>query len=73
MTFVRIGPGTFMMGSPDDEKGRDPGERLHSVRITKGFYMQTTEVTQGQWMSVMGNNPSAFKDCGDECPVENSR
>ena len=33
--------------------------------------MQTTEVTQGQWRSVMGDNPSGFKECGDDCPVEN--
>jgi formylglycine-generating enzyme required for sulfatase activity len=33
--------------------------------------MQTTEVTQNQWQSVMGNNPSYFKNCGDDCPVEN--
>jgi len=32
--------------------------------------MQTTEVTQGQWKAVMRNNPSEFKDCGDDCPVE---
>lgn len=33
--------------------------------------MQTTEVTQGQWKAVMGNNPSYYDTCGDECPVEN--
>jgi len=39
------------------------------VLLDKGFYMQTTEVTQGQWKAVKGNNPSEFKDC-DDCPVE---
>ena len=33
------------------------------------FYMGTTEVTQGQWIAVMENNPSIFK--GDKLPVEN--
>jgi formylglycine-generating enzyme required for sulfatase activity len=33
--------------------------------------MQTTEITQKQWRKIMGNNPSLFKDCGDDCPVEN--
>ncbi|MDM8550055.1 SUMF1/EgtB/PvdO family nonheme iron enzyme [Desulfobacterales bacterium HSG2] len=70
MKFVHISPGTFMMGSPSDEPERDDDERLHRVTLTKGFYMQTTEVTQGQWKAVMGNNPSNFKNCGNNCPVE---
>ncbi len=69
-TFVYIRPGTFMMGSPLKEKGRRDNEILHKVTLTKGFYMQTTEVTQGQWKAVMNNNPSWFKHCGDNCPVE---
>ncbi|MFC1895991.1 formylglycine-generating enzyme family protein [Thermodesulfobacteriota bacterium] len=71
MKFVRIGPGSFMMGSPSDEPGRDSDETLHRVTLTKGFSMQTTEVTQGQWKAVMGSNPSKFQECGDDCPVEN--
>ncbi len=71
MTFVYIPPGEFMMGSPEDEPGRYDDEKQHKVTLTKGFYMQTTEVTQGQWKAVMGDNPSSFKDCGDDCPVEN--
>jgi formylglycine-generating enzyme required for sulfatase activity len=70
-TFVLIPAGTFMMGSPDDEKGRDKDESpQHQVTISRPFYMQTTEVTQGQWQKVMGNNPSHFGNCGDNCPVE---
>ena len=70
MEFVYIEPGTFMMGSPSNEPRRDNDERQHRVTLTKGFYMQTTEVTQGQWKAVMWNNPSYFKNCGDDCPVE---
>ena len=70
MMFVWIRPGSFMIGSPEDEKEREIDETLHRVSLTKGFYLQTTPVTQGQWKKVMGNNPSYFKNCGDECPVE---
>ncbi len=70
MKFVLIPSGTFMMGSPSNEPKRDSDERQHRVTISKPFYMQTTEVTQGQWREVMGNNPSYFKNCGDDCPVE---
>ncbi len=70
MEFVYIEPGEFMMGSPPDEPDRFNNERRHKVRLTNGFYMQTTEVTQGQWKAVMGSNPSDFSSCGDDCPVE---
>jgi len=71
MEFVYIAPGTFMMGSPSNESGRENDERQHQVTLTKGFYMQTTEVTQGQWKALMGHYPFYFEDCGDDCPVEN--
>jgi formylglycine-generating enzyme required for sulfatase activity len=70
MKFVLIPAGTFQMGSPKAESGRDEDERQHQVTISQPFYMQTTEVTQGQWQKVMGNNPSYFKKCGQDCPVE---
>ena len=66
--FSLIQPGTFMMGSPEDEVGRFADETLYEVTISKPFYMQTTPVTQKQWKAVMGNNPSYFK--GDDLPVE---
>jgi len=72
MKFVKIPAGSFMMGSPSDEPGRyDDETPQHSVTISKPFYMQTTEVTQGQWKAIMGSNPSYFSNCGDNCPVEN--
>ena len=68
--FVYIEPGTFMMGSPTGEDGRSDDETQHQVTLTRGFYLQTTEVTQGEWQRVMGNNPSHFANCGSDCPVE---
>jgi formylglycine-generating enzyme required for sulfatase activity len=48
MTFNNIPAGTFIMGSPEGEEGRRDRETQHKVTISKPFYMQTTEVTQGQ-------------------------
>ena len=70
MRFVYIPPGTFIMGSPPGEPGRNNDETRHQVTLTKGFYIQAREVTQKQWKAVMGKNPSLFINCGDDCPVE---
>ncbi|MFO0004233.1 MAG: formylglycine-generating enzyme family protein, partial [bacterium] len=58
------------MGSPTSEADRQDDETQHSVTLTQGFYIQTTEVTQGQWQALMGNNPSYISSCGSTCPVE---
>jgi formylglycine-generating enzyme required for sulfatase activity len=50
--FVRIAPGTFTMGSPVDEPGRRDNETQHNVTLTHGIYVQTTEVTNQQYMEV---------------------
>jgi formylglycine-generating enzyme required for sulfatase activity len=70
MEFVYVAPGEFTLGSPAGEPGREPGEIPHRVRLTRGFWLGATEVTQGQWTRVMGANPSHFADCGAGCPVE---
>ncbi|MFC1895752.1 formylglycine-generating enzyme family protein [Thermodesulfobacteriota bacterium] len=70
LKFVLIRAGSFVMGSPIHEALRDEDERQHEVAITCEYYMQTTEVTQGVWKAVMGGNPAGFKDCGEDCPVE---
>ena len=69
MKLVYIPPGEFMMGSPSKElqRGSDEGPQ-HQVKITSGFYMGTTEVTQFQYEQIMNKNPSHFK--GQNNPVE---
>jgi formylglycine-generating enzyme required for sulfatase activity len=70
MSFIYIPPGSFSMGSPEHERGRNDDELLHEVTLTKSFYLQDAPVTQGQWKALMGNNPAAFIRLGDNCPVE---
>lgn len=74
--FVLIPAGTFTMGSPVDELRHDTDGRIdetqHEVTLTHPFYMESTEVTQAQWSSLMGNNPSySIDSCGRDCPVNN--
>jgi len=70
-------------GCPDEysgacleELGRDYGEYLHYVKLTHDFEMQIYEVTQGEFETMIGWNPSHFGpngsggDCGVNCPVE---
>jgi len=66
--MVYIPPGKFVMGSHANEKETP----VHDVTISQAFYIGKYEVTQAQWQAVMGNNPSHFKDCGGNCPVENA-
>ncbi len=82
MQLRLIPPGEFMMGSPESEEGRrDDESPQHRVRITRPFYLGVYPVTQSEWASVMGNNPSAFSSDGrnsdrvsglspDDFPVE---
>lgn len=51
--FVLINPGTFQMGSPTDEPGRSAYETLHTVTLTRGFYISQYEVTDAWWADVM--------------------
>jgi formylglycine-generating enzyme required for sulfatase activity len=69
-TWVTVTAGTFMMGSPPGELGRDTGETQHDVTLTGDFEILSTEVTQGEFDLLMGYNPSYFSGCGGDCPVE---
>ena len=66
--FVWVPAGEFQMGSTS-RHADDDEQPVTRVRIGKGFYLGKYEVTQDEWQAVMGNNPSAFSDCG-RCPVE---
>ena len=67
--FRWIPPGSFLMGSPEDEVGRYSGEGpQHLVTLTQGFWMTATPCTQEQWKAVTGESPSHFRGVGR--PVE---
>ena len=65
MKMVLIPAGSFQMGS---DAGRDDEKPVHSVKITRPFYMGATEVTQVQYEAAMGKNPSRFE--GANRPAE---
>ena len=65
LEMVHIGPGTFTMGSDNGADDQKPQTR---VTLTHGYWLGKTEVTQGQWVALMGINPSSFK--GTDRPVE---
>ncbi len=66
LELVHIRAGSFMMGRAKDVSGY---EKQHHVTLTKDFWLGKYEVTQGQWLALMGSNPSYFKK-GDRYPVE---
>ena len=68
--WIQIPAGTFAMGSPRNEAGRENDEVQHQVTLTQDFLLMETEVTQEQFQDLMGYNPSHFQKCGPTCPVE---
>ena len=65
--------GEFWMGSDDASLTADYWKRSkpkHKVKMTKGFWMGETQVTQELWEKVMGWNSSYFEGCGESLPVE---
>ncbi len=67
--MIWVEPGTFMMGSPNDELGRtSERETQYKVIISKGYWLAETELTQLQWERIMKDNPSFNK--GANLPVD---
>lgn len=50
--MITIAPGSFTMGSPTNEPGRESGETQHKVTLTRAFHLQRTEVTKAEWDAV---------------------
>ena len=82
LEMLKCPAGSFMMGSPDEieksyidydshkrEFGFDYGEKPHKVTITKPFYIGKFEITQRQYESIIGKNPTDDTDKGDNKPV----
>ncbi|MBO4544775.1 MAG: SUMF1/EgtB/PvdO family nonheme iron enzyme, partial [Verrucomicrobia bacterium] len=68
LDLIWINPGTFTMGSPEDELGRFSDEAQHEVTLTKGYWLGKYEITQAQYKAIMKANPSSF--IGADLPVE---
>jgi formylglycine-generating enzyme required for sulfatase activity len=67
MKLVGLPPGEFTMGSPKGEKSRHSHEDPpHKVKIAAPFLLGVYEVTQFEYRSVIGKNPSQFGDFEDE-------
>src|SRR5260370_317653 len=64
-------PGRFRMGSPTSEPDRHADEIPHEAEITRAFYLSAFLVTQRQFETIMGDNPSSFRHGGDWAEVVN--
>ena len=70
MELLWIEPGTFTMGSPSDEVGRDPSdENATEITLTNGFYLGKYEVSQSEYAQVLRDINSTFS--GASLPIEN--
>ncbi len=69
LEFVRVQAGSFTMGSPADEEGRNDDEAAHSVTLTRDFNMSRTEVPQADFQALMGYDNSNNPGC-NRCPVD---
>ena len=70
MEMIWCNPGTFNVGSPEDEIGRDTLEDLREVTIDNGFYLGKFEVKQSEFNDIMGYHPET-KYIGNNLPALN--
>lgn len=68
LLFRYIQAGEYQQGSPTSEPERRSDEGPRRVKISRGFWISETPVTQAFWKALMGSNPSEFRN--DSQPVE---
>ncbi|MCL2832770.1 MAG: formylglycine-generating enzyme family protein [Treponema sp.] len=73
ISMVWIPAGTFLMGSSEDDPDHQTDETQHDVSLSNGFYMGIYPVTQGQWVTVVGENWSEFTTDASEGEVQGNR
>jgi formylglycine-generating enzyme required for sulfatase activity len=73
LQMLWVEPGTFTMGSPTSETGRETDETEHNVSLTKGFYLGKYEVTQAQYEAVMTGNTDGLNATPSEWPNNPNR
>lgn len=71
ISLAAIPSGTFLIGNSKKDGVQVRVNPQREVTLTNRIWMWQTEVTQKQFLFVMGYNPSHFKKCGGSCPVEN--
>jgi len=68
--WIAVNAGEFDMGAPDDETCQVFDTVRRHVTLTHDFLIMATEVSQAQYVDLIGTNPSSFPACGLQCPVE---
>jgi len=69
--FQYVAPATFDPAFTDHaEQDQDADPDVRHVTLSRAYLLQIYEVTQGEWLAMMGSNPSRFQRCGHDCPVE---
>jgi len=70
-SFVKVEAGVYQMGSIPNEPFSLSDERpKRTVFHSQPIYISPNEITQGEYTSLSGINPSAFQECGGDCPAE---
>ena len=68
--LIKVNAGSFQMGSPEEEEGHRVSEPLRKVTLTHDYYLGQTPITQEQYETVIGENPSDCTEAGKDAPVE---